>query len=88
MLAEEALELVDVEDRLRDRVLGAGLDLPVEAPELVRRDRSRPGSRRRRSTKRVGSPIGLPPRSRPWFRLLTRFVRPIESMSKTAVASG
>src|SRR2546421_744344 len=36
----------------------------------------------------VGAPIGLLPGSSPWFSRYTRFVRPIESMSKTAVASG
>src|SRR6184192_2296578 len=36
----------------------------------------------------VGAPIGLFPGSSPWLRRYTRFVSPIESMSKTAVASG
>src|SRR3712207_8352764 len=40
--SEEALELRDVEDRLRDRVLRARVHLPLEAPELLRRvDRGR-----------------------------------------------
>jgi hypothetical protein len=32
---EEALELTRVEHRLRDRILGAGVDLPLEALDLV-----------------------------------------------------
>src|SRR5271154_6869659 len=39
-------------------------------------------------TKPVPTPIGLPPRSNPRFRLWTTFTSPIESTSNTAVASG
>ena len=37
---------------------------------------------------RVGCPMAFPPGSSPRLRFRTRFVRPIESMSNTAVASG
>src|SRR5579872_1115009 len=33
---EEAVQLVHIEHRLRDRKLGAGINLPLEAPQLVR----------------------------------------------------
>ena len=36
----------------------------------------------------VCEPMGLPPISRPWLRLLTMLTRPMASTSKTAVASG
>ena len=39
-------------------------------------------------TKRVAPPISEPPGSTPRFMPATTFVRPIESMSKTAVLSG
>ena len=36
----------------------------------------------------VCEPIGLPPMSSPWLRLLTMLVKPMESTSNTALASG
>ena len=65
IVAEERLELRDVEHRLRDRVLGARLHLPLEALELVRRIDRRRDSRRRRSRTASAAPIALPPGSRP-----------------------
>ena len=85
---EKSLELLDVEHRLRDRVLRARVHLPLESPQLVRgidRRRIHADADRERAS---AAPIALPPGSSPWFKRLTRFVRPIESMSKTAVASG
>ena len=46
-LVEEPLELLDVEHRLRDCVLGAGVHLPLEALDLVRHVEDRPGHDRR-----------------------------------------
>ena len=42
----------------------------------------------RRCETAPGAPIGWPPTSQPWLRRDTRLVRPIESTSNTAVASG
>ena len=85
---EELLELRHVEHRLRDRVLGARVDLPLEALELVLQiDRHRIHADADREARRLCRSRCRPDRARD-SGCCTRFVRPIESTSKTAVASG
>jgi hypothetical protein len=84
---KKLFELSRIEHGLRDRVFRTGFDFPIEATQLfLRIDRYRVDADANREARRRADRVAAG--SRPRFKLLTRFVRPIESTSNTGVASG
>jgi len=78
---EEIAQLIDIKHRLRNRVFSACFNLPFESPQLFI-EIYRAGVDADPDRERGRLPVGLLPRSKPWFSLFTIFVRPIASISK------
>ena len=83
----EISELVGIKNWLGDRILRAGFDLILETTDLfLGIDCPWIDADADAECGRLAD--GIVAESRPWFSLFTMLVRPMASMSNTAVASG